>query len=125
MQARLFNGSSNDAEALDRLLDGNRGHNVQLTKDRIVVMDSAGAPVGLLAWRSGGIVHELITGHGLAQRSIANSLVEFAIKDAIRRPYCLHTALFVTDSDRMSTYALALGAVEQPAKRVFQLELRA
>lgn len=124
MHARHFNGTDADASALDILLNENRGHNVQLDKDRIIVMDSVGAPVGLLAWRSGGIVHELITGQGLAQRSIANSLVEFAIKDAIRKPYPLHTALFVTDSDKISSYALALGATEQLAKRVFQLELQ-
>lgn len=124
MTPRLFNHSDTDASALDLILDGNRGHDVNLSRDRVCVMDSRGIPAGLLVWRSGGIVHELYAGRGLAQRTIADGLVKFAIKDAIARPFPLYTALFVTDSEQMASYAAALGAVEQSAKRVFQLELQ-
>lgn len=120
---RLFDGAQDDADALDGILNGNVGHDVVLKRDRLVLVGQSGRPVGMLAWRAGGIVHELQTGNSLAQRAIANLLVDYAIRDALHRPFKLHTALFVTDSDRMSTYALALGAREVQGKKLFQLEL--
>lgn len=119
---RLY--ESSDAETLDRLLDNNKGHDVRLDRDRVVVVGPPSRPVGLLCWRPGGIVHELFTGHGLAQRSLADLLVRYAMDDAVSKPFHLHEAIFITDSEAMARYADELGAIEEAGKRVFTLDLR-
>lgn len=120
MLARHY--SSADADAIDKLLGPQQSGDVRLDRDRIV---SAGNPVcGLLVWRPGGIVHELRTGYGLAQRHLADTLVNFAVGDAVSRSFSLWEALFVCDSDEMAKYALSLGGVEETGKRVFTLNLR-
>lgn len=123
LQPRLY--ESADAEGLDRILDNNRGHDVRLDRDQIVVVGAPGRPVGCLAWRPGGIVHELFTGNGLASRYIADLLVEFAVADAIARPFDLWEAIFMTDSDRMAEYVLAMpGALEETGKRLITVPVR-
>ena len=122
MIARLY--QSQDAEALDKLLGVPQSGDVRLAYDRIAVLDSSRGPVGCLVWRPGGIVHELRVGNGLGQKRRADLLVQFGIRDAVSRAYCLHEAIFITDSERMANYAKELGAIEQTGKRVFSLEVR-
>jgi len=115
---------SADAEGLDRLLGCPQSGDVRLDRDRITVVGVPGRPVGCLVWRAGGIVHELRTGYGLAQRHMADLLVKSGIEDAVSQPHQLWEALFLTDSDNMARYALELGAVEEVGKRIFTLNLR-
>ncbi len=120
MLARHY--QSDDAARLDEILS--RPHDVRLDCDRLVCVGPTGSPVGLLVWRPGGIVHELRVGNGLGRRYAANSLVNFAVADAIARPHQLHEAIFVCDSDDMARYAGELGAVEEQGKRIFTLRVR-
>jgi hypothetical protein len=122
LNARLY--QSEDAPAVDFILNGNRDHDVRIDRDRIMVLGDLGKPVGLIAWRPGGIVHELYVGNGLGQRVRANLLVEAAIRDSLSRPFDLHEAIFVTDSDRMARYAIEIGAIEEVGLRVFTLDIR-
>lgn len=122
MQARLY--ESTDAEGLDELLGCPQSGDVRLDRDRIALVGVPGRPVGCLVWRPGGIVHEMRTGYGLAQRHMADLLVKFGIEDALSQPHHLWEALFLTDSDAMARYALELGAIEETGKRVFTLDLR-
>lgn len=119
-EVRLY--ESCDAPELDTLLACNRGHDVRLDRDRIAVL---GRPSrGFLVWRPGGIVHELRVGDSLGQRHAAHLLVEFGIGDSLSRPFHLHEAVFLCDSDAMVRYVAGLGAVEQAGRRVFTLDLR-
>lgn len=120
MIARLY--QSSDAEALDRLLGSQ--HGVRLDRDRITVLESAGGPVGIIAWRPGGIVHELRVGNGLGQKRRADLLVASAIGDAVTRKFDMWEAIFVTDSDRAAAYVQSLGAVEEVGKRIFAMGVR-
>lgn len=120
MYARLY--QSNDAIALDRILGGQ--HGVRLDRDRISVLESNGSPVGVLAWRPGGIVHELRVGNGLGQKGRANLLVEHAIGDAVSRKFDMWEAIFITDSDRAAAYVEGLGAIEEEGKRLFTMGVR-
>lgn len=120
MLARHYSGD--DADAVDKILGQPQSGDVRLDRDHIVV---AGRPAyGLLVWRPGGIVHELRTGYGMAQRHLADILVNFAVGDAVSRPANLWEAVFVCDSDEMARYVESLGAVEEKGKRVFTLALR-
>lgn len=121
MLARLY--ESSDAATLDLILGQTQIGDVRLDRDRLCVVGRP--PVGLLVWRPGGIVHELRTGNGLAQRRVADLLVNFAVGDALSGPFNLWEAVFVTDNEQMAKYALELGAVEEIGKRVFTLPLRA
>jgi len=81
--------------------------------------------VGVIAWRPGGIVHELRVGNGLGQKQRADLLVDYAINDALRvMPWKLSEAIFVTDSERMTEYVKGLGAIEEIGKRLFTLDIR-
>lgn len=120
MYARLY--QSSDAEALDRLLGSQ--HGVRLDRDRITVLDASSGPVGVLAWRPGGIVHELRVGNGLGQKRRADLLVASAIGDAVTRKFAMWEAIFVTDSDRVAAYVQGLGAVEESGKRIFTMGVR-
>lgn len=120
MIARHYHSS--DAEAVDRILGPQQSGDVRLDRDRIVC---AGIPAyGLLVWRPGGIVHEFRTGYGMAQRHLADILVNFAVGDFVSHPFHLWEAVFVCDSDEMAKYVTGLGAVEQTGKRVFTLLVR-
>jgi hypothetical protein len=112
----------NDAASIDLIL--NHTGDVRLDRDRIYVLGDTGKPTNLLTWRPGGIVHELRVGNGLGQKQRADSLVNFAIADSLSRPFHLYEAIFLTDSERMSNYALSIGAMEEKGKRVFTLPLR-
>ncbi len=113
---------SADAEAVDKILGQPQAGDVRLERDRIVV---AGCPAyGLLVWRPCAFVHELRTGYGMAQRHLADILVNFAIGDAVSRPANIWEAVFVCDSDDMAKYVEGLGAVEEKGKRVFTLQVR-
>jgi hypothetical protein len=118
IKPRLY--EKGDAKNVDKIINENRGHNVRLASDRIVVLGNS----GLLVWRPGCIVHELHVGNGLRQRQRADSLVGYAIADALSQPFDLHEGIFVTDSDRMAGYALDIGAIEEVGKRVFTLRIR-
>lgn len=120
-EVRLY--QSGDAPSLDGLLGTE--HGVRLDRDRISCLAASGGPVvGVLAWRPGGIVHELRVGDGLLQQRRANLLVDFAIGDAVSQPFPLYEAIFICDSDAMAHYARELGAIEETGKRVFTLDLR-
>jgi hypothetical protein len=111
-----------DAPLIDEILGEVQRGDVRLDRDQLIV---CGDPAyGLLCWRAGGIVHELHTGRGLSTRRTANSLVNFAIADATSRPFPLHEAIFVTDSEVLARYVEGLGAIEEKGKRIYTLRLR-
>lgn len=114
---------SADAIHLDRILDSGRpGFDVRLDRDRIAVIGQPAS--GCLIWRPGSVVHELRIAPGLSRHSVADSLVNFAIADAMARPSLIWEAVFLTDSDEFARYALSIGALEQDGKRVFRLPVR-
>ena len=113
---------SADSDGLDAMLAGSG--NVRLDCDRLVCVGAPGRPVGLLAWRPGGIVHELRVASGLGQRAVADALVNFSVADSVSHPHMLHEAIFVCDTDSMAKYVGELGAIEESGKRVFTLKLR-
>lgn len=120
MQPRHYQPA--DAPAIDAILNGT-GH-VLLDRDRLVCMGPTGAPTNLLVWRPGCIVHGLYLSHSLGQRSRADSLVQFGLRDSISRPFSLYEAVFVTEGDIMAEYVKGKGAVEEVGKRVFTLRIR-
>jgi hypothetical protein len=113
---------SEDAPSLDVLLNGNQNGDVRLERDQIVCI---GHPVnGCLVWRPAGIVHELHVGVGMGRRLKADALVNYAMGQAISRPYNLWEAIFITDSESLAQYAKSLGAYEETGKRIFTLKVR-
>lgn len=116
---RLY--ESADADALDIILDFNKGHDVRLDRDRIVVL---GRPAtSLLVWRPAAFVHELHVGDGLGQKQRADLLADFAIDDAMSGSFPIQEAVFVTDSDRMAQYILNRGGTEQFGRRLITLRV--
>lgn len=115
---------SANAESLDRLL-GTK-HGVLLDRDRVSCLAIPGqSVVGVIAWRPGGIVHELRVGNGLGQKQRADLLVDYAIRDALAvMPWKLSEAIFVVDNDRMAKYVRELGAIEEVGSKVFTLDIR-
>lgn len=111
-----------DAIQLDTIL--RREGDVRLDRDRIVVAGDRGDPVGCLAWRPGGIVHELRVPATLGRHHTAANLVDFAITHALSRPFLLYEAIFVTDNNDVAEFVRSLGADEQEGKRLFTLQIR-
>lgn len=98
MRARLYKPRSDDALALDKLLQGNRHGDVNLNSDRIIVVDGSDRkPVGALVWRPAGFIHEFHCGGGVAHRPIASALTNFAWADALGKPYDIRQAVFLVD----------------------------
>ncbi len=124
MLARCY--TPKDAKGLDELLGFNRAGDVRIDRDQIVLVGQAGAPVGTLIWRPGGIVHEFRCDQGFRRRICADALVNFAIGEAISGLYELSEAIFIVkkENEQMAKYAVALGAREWEAGRIFTLGIR-
>lgn len=120
MLARLYD--QRDYASIKSILNGTG--DVRLDRDRVFCIGIPGEPVGFLAWRRGGIVHELRVGNGMGRYTRASALVNFAVANALAETPPLWEALFVCDGDDMARFAKSIGAVEEEGKRLFSLPLR-
>jgi hypothetical protein len=115
MQSRHAQPEDFLSGGFDKLIQGNIGHDVRLSQDKIVVTGPVGSPSGCLVWRPGAIIHELYCGSGLNQRAIAQSLLDGARNHARTSVFRPVEALFVVHPAnlRMLAYVEEIEAQEQ------------
>ena len=115
MEARLARPEDFESGEFDKLIEENRGRDVRLSQDKIVVTGPVGKPSGCLVWRPGAIIHELHCGSGLNPRAVANALLDCARNHARTSVFRPVEALFVVHPAnlRMLSYVEGVGAQAQ------------
>lgn len=123
MLARSY--APKEVAGLDRILNENRGHDVRLELDRIVLAGPDRAASACLIWRPVGLIHELVVPRTLGARNIASGLVSYASADALARKWDVREAAFLIDPDNepMLRFVKELNAVEETG-RIFRIPLR-